>query len=103
MNLPFQKTNNDTEAYIFLMKVFRTQKFSPNFYELIQYHLWGKIDTDKWYHNLFYLHDEDFLYFTLNMEDTSQFRYTFFESVDEIETILPTYMVPYFQKETSLQ
>ncbi len=103
MKLPFQIQKNDTESYIFLMKVLRTQKFPHNFYELIQYHLWGKVDTDKVYHNLFYLHDEDFLYFTINMEDTSQYRFTFFESIDEISTILPSYMFTYFQKETLLE
>lgn len=99
-SLPFQKEDNNTGLYIFLMSLFRTEKFPYKFYELIKYYLWGGLDTKKWYHTIYYLHDKDFLYFAINMDALESYSFKFFETLEELEAELPSSILERFRKET---
>jgi hypothetical protein len=104
MNLPFQiDKTKDAESYVILMNIFRTQPFHYKFYEIVKYHLWGHLDNNKWYHNIFYLHDEDFLYFRINMENTFEYEFSFYENLEDLENKLQPGLHVLFRKETSIQ
>ncbi|NBO61483.1 MAG: hypothetical protein EBU82_10985 [Flavobacteriia bacterium] len=103
MSLPFQIDKSDTQPYIFLMTFFRTHALQYKFYELIKYHLWGHVDAQKIYHNIFYLHDGDFLYFLLDMENVSNYRFMFYETLEELEAKLSSSLQIRFRKETRVE
>jgi hypothetical protein len=101
MELRYQD-NSPIQPFIILMKMLRTGKYSHSLYELIKLHLWGYIDETKTYHSIHLLHDDDFVYFTLNLENLSEFHYIFAMELDHIMRYIHPEIKATFLKETRL-
>jgi hypothetical protein len=99
MKLRYQE-NSNVQHFTFLMKFFRTAHLQHNFYELVKLHLWGWCDVSGMYHSFNLLHDKDFLYFQINLNNTNQYSFSFFDSIREFEKTISPGLKEKFRKDT---
>lgn len=101
MELRYQE-NSPVQPFIFLMRMLRTRKYNHSLYELIKLHLWGYVDENKIYHSIHLLHDDDFVYFKLNIENPDDFEYIFAMSLEHIMRHVSLEIKGKFLKDTTV-
>ncbi len=99
MELRYQP-DSPVQPFIVLMSMLRTRKYAHTLYELIKYHLWGYVDKNGIYYSIHLLHDDDFVFFKLNLNNVDEFHYIFALSLQQIYNYISPEIKEKFIKDT---